>query len=813
MVQFSLLAVAATLVALAAFVWRARPGNAINCWFAAFTMFVGCWTVGIAGLQSGTYLEVWGRFTFAAAAFIPAAFLAFTRCYPTLSRWPSPTVIRSTLVLAAIFAFMSGFTSLLFYDVSMTEQGLARKPGSLYVPFALYFVITFGGAIALLISKWWHVQGLARAQLQFLGSGVIISGAGAISANLLLPLATGRSTYAWLGPSFGVVLVALVAHAIIRHRLMDLRLVIHHGLAYALAMLLSLAPVAVLLAFFWPRLSSHLRRGELLIFLAAIALVSLLVPLTKDLAERVLDRYVYRTHANYQRIVREASQVLTGVLELKVLLPFLSRTVAASTEAEGVGIYLQAGPDFVKASAERRHPEGRFESPERAPASVAELLVETRQPLLAEEIAREGPSDGTRLGWQDLTRLNWSLVLPLLSKNAVIGAIVVGPKRSGDPFYPQDLDLLMTLANQAGIAIKNAQLYAQVVLVNEYIQNIVATIESGVVAIDPAGRITLFNRAAEQLTGHSSAEMTLQHVSALPASLSEPLLTTLDDGLGRTEPDVDLPGAGVTRPVICTTSPLRDPAGSVLGAVAVFSDLTPLKELEIERRRAERLAYFEVLASGIAHEIKNPLVAVKTFAQLVPRRQGDERFLDNFSRIVTREIARMERLVDRLRTLSRLSERPRHSLDLRTPISEALEFLQAAFDEKRIAVTVDLGDAPRFVAGDHGELEQLFLNLTLNAHEAMAPGGALEVRLAATESAAIVTVADTGAGVPPELLERIFDPFFTTKQRGSGLGLAICAGIADAHRAKLRVANRTGGGAIFTVEFPLTAPVTAPVQA
>jgi PAS domain S-box-containing protein len=406
---------------------------------------------------------------------------------------------------------------------------------------------------------------------------------------------------------------------------------------------------------------------------------------------------------------------------------------------------------------------------------------------------------------------NWALLLPLISEDVVIGAIVVGPKLSGDPFYPQDLDLLMTLANQAGIAVKNAQLYGQVVLANEYIENIVATIDSGVVAVNALGHITMFNRAAELLTGMAPEQTRGAPVTVLPACLSETLLSTMRDREKQTLPEIELPDGTVTRPVICTTSPLRDPAGAVLGAVAVFSDLTPLKELEHQRRRAERLAYFEVLASAIAHEIKNPLVAIKTFAQLVPRRRDNATFLENFGRVVTREIGRMERLVERLRTLSRPANRPRHPLDVREPITETLEFLQPSFEQKHITVRVDLGDQPTLVSGDDGELGELFLNLLMNAQEATPQDGHLTVEVTATDTHVTVTLTDSGPGVPAELLERIFEPFVTTKQQGSGLGLAICVGITEAHEAKLRVANLPMGGARFAVEFPIT--TSSPVSA
>jgi PAS domain S-box-containing protein len=461
---------------------------------------------------------------------------------------------------------------------------------------------------------------------------------------------------------------------------------------------------------------------------------------------------------------------------------------------------------------ERSPQVGEFATPEAASAVVIEMLDRLQEPIVADELARQITTETDRLLDAELAASNWALLLPVVSDDGLIAFIATGPKLSGDPFYTQDLDLLMTLANQAGIAIKNARLYAQVVLANEYIENIVATIESGVVAITSGGRIAMFNRAAERLTGLVGDQMKGRHASELAPCLGEPLLTSAADGTARTLPEIELPAPDRARPVMCTTSPLRDPDGVVLGAVAVFSDLTPLKELEIERRRAERLAYFEVLASGIAHEIKNPLVAIKTFTQLLPRRQSEPQFVDEFGRIVGREINRMERLVERLRTLARPARNPEHTIDVRVPLAEAIEVMQATFGDKQLSVTVSLGEAPCAVRGDHQNLEQLFLNLLMNAHEAASPGGVVRVEVTRDDAHITVAVADNGPGIAPELLEKIFEPFFTTKQRGSGLGLAISTGVAEAHGARLSAANHPDGGAVFRVAFPV-APVTARVGA
>jgi PAS domain S-box-containing protein len=554
------------------------------------------------------------------------------------------------------------------------------------------------------------------------------------------------------------------------------------------------------------------------LLLVAIGIAIVLIPITRDLANKLLDRYVYRTHANYRRTVREASQMLTRVLHLERLLRFISTTIVRSTAVEGAALYLKETGGSLRCAVIEKPPYAlEFQAPVIAAPELVTALELAQEPILADEVARERGATAIALHHR-MSQADWALLLPVLAEDGLIAMIAVGPKLSGDAFYQQDLDLLMTLANQAGVAIKNAQLYTAVVVANEYLENIAATIESGVVAVDAGARVAMLNRAAERLTGLPRTILG-EAATALPACLEQPLLATVADGQARTQPEVELPTAKpepdgpASRPVICTVSPVRDPGGAVLGAVAVFSDLTPLKELELERRRAERLAYLQALASAIAHEIKNPLVAIKTFTQLLPRRQGDARFLDELGRIATREMERIQRLVDRLRTLSRPAGAPQHPVDVRVPLGDAIELVQPMLQEggKRLVATP--GSEPCVVMGNPLELEQLFLNLLLNAHEATPVGGTVAVEIARADRQFTVSVADSGPGVPPELQERIFEPFFTTKARGSGLGLAISAGIAQAHGARLRATNRPGtGGAIFTVEFP-AAPVVSAVVA
>jgi PAS domain S-box-containing protein len=400
-------------------------------------------------------------------------------------------------------------------------------------------------------------------------------------------------------------------------------------------------------------------------------------------------------------------------------------------------------------------------------------------------------------------------LVPLIEEGQSVGFFLIGAKRSGDPYFSNDADLLTTLANQAAVAVRNAQTHARVVQVNEELQKILETIESGVVAVGPRGRITLFNRAAEQFTGVAAQQVRGQGPDQLPAPLGQLLQSTAADGQPRSQNEFALPdAAGQVIPLVCSTSPLRGPNGSILGAVAVLVDMSRLKELEQEKRRAERLASIEAIASGLIHEIRNPLVGIKTYAQLLPTRGASEEFREMFSRTAGREIGRIDDLLGRFRTMSRASRHRMEMVDVSGAVRDTLETLHAEMDDRQIRLRL-VGEATRRpVLGNLSQLQQLFLNLCLNAIQAMDPGGELTVRVADLSEGGgntlLVEVADSGPGIADELLATIFDPFVTTKPHGTGLGLAICRSVADAHHARLSVRNNIGRpGCTFTVEFPV----------
>ncbi len=199
---------------------------------------------------------------------------------------------------------------------------------------------------------------------------------------------------------------------------MDLRLVIHRGLTFTIAILISLAPVIAILALFWPRLSDHLTSDELVGLLLGMIAVSLLIPPIRDITGRLLDRYVYRTRTNYQRTVREASRALTRVLDLKTVLSFVARPVAESMQAEGTGVYLQSEDGFALAIGESHRAKATFVLLERVPEVIGAALRTLKEPLVTDELGREALTDDQRRLYDVLIAHDWALLLPLLESSS-----------------------------------------------------------------------------------------------------------------------------------------------------------------------------------------------------------------------------------------------------------------------------------------------------------------------------------------------------------------------------------------------------------
>lgn len=795
-------------------VYRRNPHAALNRAFAFTATTVALWATALAAARfDPTPYSVIVRLVFAIGSLVPLGVVAFVERFPGSAADPPKKGLSVVLPVALALSFLS-FSPWMIRGVSREAYGTQAIYGPLHPLLAIYLLASFAYAGRTLLRRYRTASGHVRFQIRHVFLAFVIPGALVTSTNVIVPLLFKTSAYSWYGPFFSLIMLAMVGHAIIRHRLMDIRVVIRRSVVYLVAVLGS--AVIFILLLFGSNLLLPSEQGFSVREILLALIVAVLFQPVKEQAQRLFDRYLYRDPYDYAATLRDASRALTATIDLRALLVHVGDVLGTTLRPEGIATYLLDPDDreFQLAWSAGSEP---FPPALAATAPLLAVLTADRQLIFRDEIVSVQPPERRDRMLAELDHVRAEVVVPLLEENEVIGLLAIGAKRSGEPYFSNDADLLTTLANQAAVAVRNAQTHARVVQVNEEMQKILGTIESGVVAVGSRGRVTLFNRAAEQLTGTSAPVVRGRPADHLPAPLARALQATTADGQPRAHLEFALPdAAGQLIPLMCSTSPLRGPDGTTVGAVAVLSDMSRLKELEHEKQRAERLASIEAIASGLIHEIRNPLVGIKTYAQFLPSRGASAEFREMFSRTAAREIGRIDDLLSRFRTISRASQQSMSLVDVAGPIQDALETLHPQLEAREIRLRQVGEGSPRPVLGNTSQLQQLFLNLCLNAIEAMEPGGELTVRVADLSdgggSTLLVEVADTGPGIAEDVLPSIFDPFVTTKAQGTGLGLAICRGIADAHHARLTVRNNVGRpGCTFTVKFPVPSARSARV--
>jgi len=368
----------------------------------------------------------------------------------------------------------------------------------------------------------------------------------------------------------------------------------------------------------------------------------------------------------------------------------------------------------------------------------------------------------------------------------------------------------------------NARLAADLRELRASQEDLLSSLQDGVLVLDPAGRVASLNQAAEELTGLSESAARGRPLEALfppPAPLAALAARTLAQGRSHADFELALRRPdGTQRTVSAMASQVSDPGGRQRGAVLVLRDLSRVRELEAQVRRSERLAGLGVLAAGLAHEVRNPLVGVRAAAQLLGQEPAFPASLGEFTEVIIREVDRLNRLVDDLLALAGTQPLRRRPCNVNQVLEEALRLLAPGLQAGGIAVCRRYDPAIPLVPADPDRLLQVFLNLVRNAAEALAGApGALTVRTRFERvapqcgggSAAAVEVEDDGPGLPPEAAEKLFTPFFTTKARGTGLGLPLSLRIVQEHGGALELASGPGRGATARVLLPLGAPGTA----
>jgi PAS domain S-box-containing protein len=355
---------------------------------------------------------------------------------------------------------------------------------------------------------------------------------------------------------------------------------------------------------------------------------------------------------------------------------------------------------------------------------------------------------------------------------------------------------------------------ARTTVSKDFLDQILENMLDPLIVLEMDGGVRLVNRAVLELLGYAPGELPGQHARLLFSGAPVMLEMIREQGFVKNVELKFQSKSGLEIPVFLSGSGFKDKAGKMIGMILVAKDLTDRKKLESEILQAEKLSAVGRLASGVAHEINNPLGVILGFAQgaLWDLTPGDP--LELPLRSIERESNRCKNLVQDLLTFSRITKTDREPIDLNNAIESAFSLVSAQARLGHVQIVKELApDLPHILANQN-QIQQVIINLANNALDAMSQVGTLTVRtrLMQEEGRAWVAllVADTGAGIPPEVLPRIFEPFFTTKPvgQGTGLGLGLVHEIVKKHSGRIDVKSRPGHTE-FCVRFPVRAEATS----
>ncbi len=631
---------------------------------------------------------------------------------------------------------------------------------------------------------------IVRRQLTWLRNGALLG---------ILPFATIYVLPYMLGVvpnqfmSLAVLSLPLIpltwAYAILRYRLMDVDVIFQEGYVYTLATLCVLGVFYGLV--FSVSKAGELSGGEMLVII-------LIATFVFQPIRSWIQAYFYKDHYDYRRTLIEFARELGSTTGLDGMLESLADRLIRTLGIRHVAFFVwdEVESKFVLEVASNRS--GRQTENVPYGLDLTFLTVRPTGPYLFFErtrtfldvVSKEWPV-GVR---RSIAELELTYYLPCTARGRTIAYLGVSRTESGDFLSSEDVELLVTLSGYVGIAVDNARLYQSLARkadeyerLKEFSENIVESINVGILAADLEDRVESWNSQIEKMTG-------ILRQDALGRPLRELLPADLYNQLegARGEANFHNIYKFVLRERDATmniaTAPLLSREGKRIGRLIILDDITDRSELERRLVQADKLSSIGLLAAGVAHEVNTPLAVISTYAQMLAKQIAGDAQKAPLLEKIARQTFRASEIVNSLLNFSRTSPIEFVALDLNKIVRETLTLVEHQFATAGVQVEVALEETLPRIRGNPGKLQQVFLNLFLNARDAMESGGRLTVTTFSRTSSpgkrsVRVSVGDTGTGIAPENLTRLFDPFFTTKgaRRGTGLGLSVSYGIVREH--------------------------------
>jgi two-component system, NtrC family, sensor kinase len=770
-------------------------------------------------LDTADWIFYWGDLS--AQLLLPALFLHFTLVFPDRpDAWVKSDAGRTLVSAIYLPAVLLGGASVAVVANGGAHGEVLTRVASMVDRVQLvYLGASLIGGLAITISALRRVRSVtARRQLRWIVWGTAL-GSVPFVFGYALPFAFGFQPVHAL--EFTALLLGLIplafASAIIRYRLMDVEVIIKRGLVYAAAVAAIAAIYAVLLniagAVFFKEADT---RNPVIALLATLVVVLLSRPV-KNAIQNGLDRVYYRDRYDYRRALVGFARDLNSDLDLLRLSERLVHRVTETLLVDRMALMLAPTPgspddgDFISIA----HAGFTDQPPRlRRTTEVGTRLLSGHTLALDDNLALRRIDSREVEYWRDA---GIHYFVPCVSKEGAIAVMALGRKASSEPLSSEDMALLSAVAAQAATALENGRLYQQLHTkagelerMRQFSENILESLNDGLAVFDQAGRVVRWNRQLEEIYGIRHEDAVGRHMNDL---FDGPIAQML-----RTSGAISAEGGTYYRVPMATrheptrrllinlaVTPLRDSADAVVGTIVIIEDISTRVQLEEQLQISEKMASIGLLAAGVAHEVNTPLTGISSFTQMLLEGAEPNDPKTKVLEKIERQTFRAAKIVNGLLNLARPPQVERGPSDINAVINDVLALLEHQFKTGRIQVRKEFADAPPIVQAIEYKLQQVFLNLFMNARDAMPRGGWLTIATRGEHDAAVVEVSDTGSGIPPELLSRIYDPFFTTKEigKGTGLGLSITYGIVQEHGGTITCESQRGQGTRFTLRLPL----------
>jgi PAS domain S-box-containing protein len=622
-----------------------------------------------------------------------------------------------------------------------------------------------------------------------------------------------------------ILLPLSFGYSIVRYRLMNVDVIMRRSFVHVMAIIAVgaiymavLLGVSDLVKFIWETADLNSLNTRIVVVGGMLLVAMLFAPIRNKL-QFWADRWFYGERYTLRMGLQDFGRTLAQTTALPQLLNSLVRRLSEMLTVERVAIFIE--DVSVDSGFRCAHSVGLSAEPLLPP--TAKKAIRTRSAGrgfitgadFGSETTASQPGD-SRPGNDEL-----DYYIPCVVRDRIVAIIGLGRATSGALLSSEDTDLLKTLAGYVAVAIDNSLLYRserenaeELARLKDFSENIIESVPVGILVVDLQGKITTWNTGLEEMFGTARNEALGRAASEV---LDPDLLETIHTATGTdgwalySDRHIYKFSAAARDGRILTVNislaPFESARGVVSGTLMVIENVTERAQLEEQLLQREKLSSIGLLAAGVAHEVNTPLAGISSYSQMLLQQTPASDPKHHILEKIHSQTVRASGIVSSLLNFSRTGDAQFQEVDLNRILEDTLALVDLQIRNSHIEIAKHFSASLPAAHGNASKLQQVFMNLILNARDAMPAGGRLTIGTRTVDTSVVVDFADTGVGIAPENIARIYDPFFTTKEvgQGTGLGLALSYGIIQEHGGRIFVESRPGDGARFTIKLPSAA--------